>query len=145
MSFALIQHYQFPLRDPFEEGHILTATEAHVLNWHRARLIQKIVHRWVMDAQDECTDTILSVEEMKALTDRISEFDRNYELQPAKEPKTSILEYNLEMLAGNFLSRNGNLNPRKEDIEAIKRTPEIQAKARDLIKSSTFSFEELFA
>ena len=148
MSFIVIQHYQFPIRDPFVEGHVLTDVEANVMNWHRARLIQKIVYKWVVEAIDtaiEAGDTILSVEEVDALLQRITAFDAEYELSKAKEPRTSILEYNLELLASNFLYKKGDGEPSREDIERIKKVPEIQARARDLIKSGTFSLSELIA
>jgi len=151
MSHIVIQHYQFPITDPFREGHVLTETEANVLNWHRARLIQKIVLKWTSEVIDKAIErdgpsAILSVEEVDALTKRIIEFDANYTLSKAKEPRTSILEYNLELLASNFLysKMNGDgAEPSREDIERIKRVPEIQARARDLIRSGTFSLAEL--
>ena len=143
MSFLVIGNYQFPIHDPFEEGMPLSAVEANVLNWHRARLIQKIVYKWVMDAIGQAEGELLSVEEVAQLTARITEFDRLYELQMAKEPRMAVLEYNLELLAQNFLRTNGYTELRKEDIERIKKTPEIQERARDLIRSSSFSFEEL--
>lgn len=152
MSFIVAQHYQFPIRDPFKEGHVLTETEANVLNWHRARLIQKIVLKWVTEVIDKAIEnnggdpnTILSVEEVDMLTQRIADFDYDYKLSKAKEPRTSILEYNLDLLASNFLYRNGDGEPSAEDIERIKRVPEIQARARDLIRSGTFSLSELLA
>lgn len=152
MSFIVAQHYQFSIRDPFVKGHVLTAVEANVLNWHRARLIQKIVQKWVIAAIEEAItangsdpSTILSVEEVEALRQRIEDFDYEYELKEAKEPRTSILEYNLELLASNFLYKNGDILPSPEDVERIKKVPEIQARARDLIKSSTFSLSELLA
>jgi hypothetical protein len=150
MSYIVVQHYQFPIRDPFKEGDILTEIEANVLNWHRARLISRIVSRWVTDVIDLSErsdgwnpDDLLSAEEVENLTQRIIEFDENYNLSKAKEPKVSLLEYNLELLASNFLYRNGNGEPSEEDIARIKKAPEIQAKARDLIKSGTFSLSEL--
>jgi hypothetical protein len=153
MSFIVVQHYQFPIRDPFKEGHVLTETEANVLNWHRARLIQKIVHKWVTEAIDHAIEasgddpnTILSVAEVDSITQRITDFDAEYKLSKAKEPRTSILEYNLELLASNFLYKNGingGEEPSPEDLARIKRVPEIQARARDLIKSGTFSLSEL--
>jgi hypothetical protein len=146
MSHIVVQHYQFPIRDPFETGHVMTAIEAHVLNWHRARLIQKIIKPWVLDVLVKNGSAILSVEELNKLSQRIEEFDKNYTLSPAKEPKTSVLEYNLNMLAENFLRHNGgSTDLRPEDIERIKKTPEIQARARELIQSSTFALEELMA
>ena len=146
MSFAVVHLYQFPISDPFSAGHVMTETEANVLNWHRARLIQKIVHRWVTEVIDDNggEDSILSAESVAALRDRISEFDRNYNLQPAKEPRASILEYHLDVLARNFLYQNGYTDLREEDVERIKKTPDIQKRARELIKSSTFTLEELF-
>lgn len=145
MSFVVIQHYQFPIRDPYREGHVLTDVEASVLNWHRARLIHKIVYRWAIDVIENSENTILSVEEVDKLTQRIIAFDQEYELTRAKEPRTSILEYNLELLASNFLYKKGDEEPSREDIERIKRVPEIQARARDLIKSGTFSLSELIS
>jgi hypothetical protein len=147
MSFLVIQHYQFPITDPFKEGHVLTAVEAQVLNWHRARLIQKIVYKWIMDTIEESGNDILSQKEVEGLTARIRNFDWQYELQMAKEPRQGALEYNLKLLAENFLrSRGINVTDlREEDIDRIKRTPEIQARARDLIRSSAFSFDELMA
>lgn len=149
MSFIVVQQYQFQIRDPYSEGHILTDVEANVLNWHRARLIQKIVHRWVVEAIEAAVEAsgdpniLLSVDEVEAISQRIIDFDYDYKLSKAKEPKTSILEYNLELLAFNFLYRRGDEEPSREDIERIKRVPEIQARARELIKSGSFSLAEL--
>lgn len=149
MSYIVVQQYQFPIRDPYSEGHVLSAVEANVLNWHRARLIQKIVHKWVVEVIEEAIaeagdpTILLSVEQMEAIRQRITDFDYDYKLSRAKEPKTSILEYNLELLASNFLYRRGDDEPSREDIERIKKVPEIQARARELIRSGTFSLEEL--
>lgn len=151
MSYIVVQHYQFPIHDPFSEGHVLTEVEAQVLNWHRARLIQKIVHKWVVEEIEAAiADTgddynVLTVEQVDKLLKRIAEFDESYTLSKAKEPKTSVLEYNLDLLATNFLYRKGEDDPSREDIEKIKKAPEIQARARDLIRSSTFSLSELIA
>jgi len=152
MSFIVVQHYQFPIRDPFTEGHILTETEAHVLNWHRARLIQKIVAKWVVETIEEAIGsngsnpgTLLSVAQVEDLTRRIVEFDAEYELSRAKEPKVSLLEYNLDLLASNLLYIKGAEEPSQDDIDRIKKAPEIQARARDLIRSGTFNLAELLA
>ena len=147
MSYIVIQHYQFPISDPFKAGHVMTEVEANVLNWHRARLIQKIVRTWVLEAIDTKGESLLSFQEAFELEQRIRDFDRIYQLSPAKEPKTSVLEYNLDLLVQNFLLRN-NLNEvitRKEDIDRIKKTPEIQERARDMIRSSEIAFEELMS
>jgi len=142
MSFIVVQHYQFPIEDPFYAGYPLTPIEADVLNWHRTRLIQKIVNRWILEAIEKAGGDLLSVEEVKEMADRVREFDLQYELLPVKPPKPALLEYHLTMLAENFLLRNGK-RLREEDVERIKKTPEIQARARELIRSSTFSLEEL--
>ena len=146
MSFIVIQHYQFPIRDPYEKGHVMTETEANVLNWHRASLIQKTTQRWVIEAINGKEDKeLLSLEELDKLTWRIKEFDATYEISPRKTPKQSILEYNLEMLAEGVLFLGGNLEPEEEDLERVKRTPEIQARARDLIRVANTTTEELLS
>jgi len=144
MSFIVIQHYQFPIRDPFEAGHVLTETEANVLNWHRASLIQKTTQRWVLEAING-SEELLSLEELDKLTWRIKEFDATYELSPRRPPKQSILEHNLELLAEGLLFLNGEMEPEEEDLERVKRTPEIQAKARALIRAANFTPEELLS
>lgn len=144
MAFIVIQEYQFPIRDPYEAGHVLTELEANVLNWHRASLIQKTTQRWVIEAING-SDTILSPQALDELAARIKEFDDRYELSPRKSPRKSILEYNLELVANGILLRAGEFEPSEEDLERVKKTPEVQARARDLIKSSTFSVEELLS
>jgi hypothetical protein len=144
MSFIVIQHYQFPIKDPFEAGHVLTEAEASVLNWYRAGLIQKTTQRWVLEAINGSPD-ILSIQTLDELAARIKEFDARYELSPRKAPRKSILEYNLDLVANGILLRSGEFEPSEEDIERVKKTPEVQARARDLIKSSTFSVEELLS
>jgi hypothetical protein len=144
MAFIVIQEYQFPIRDPYEAGHVLTELEANVLNWHRAGLIQKTTQRWVLEVING-SDSILSVEALAELREKIVEFDSRYELSPRKSPKKSILEYNLDLVANGILLRAGEFEPSEEDIERVKRTPEVQARARDLIRSSTFSVEELLS
>ena len=144
MSFIVIQHYQFPIRDPYKEGHVLTEVEAGVLNWHRAGLIQKTTQRWVLEAINGSQE-LLSMEELDKLTWRIKEFDQAYELSARKTPKESTLEHNLNIIAEGVLLLDDNLEPSEEDIERVKRTPEVQARARDMIKSSTFTVEDLLA
>jgi hypothetical protein len=51
----------------------------------------------------------------------------------------------LELVANGILLRAGEFEPSEEDLERVKKTPEVQARARDLIKSSTFSVEELLS
>jgi hypothetical protein len=144
MSFIVIQHYQFPTRDPYKAGHVLTEIEANVLNWHRASLIQKTTQRWVLEAING-SEELLSMEELDKLTWRIKEFDATYEFSPRKTPKQSILEHNLDLLAEGILFLNGNMDPEEEDLERIKRTPEVQAKARALIRAGSFKPEELLS
>jgi len=144
MSFIVIQHYQFPIRDPYEEGHVLTEAEAGILNWYRASLIQKTTQRWVVEATSE-TDDILSVEKLDEIALKIKEFDATYKLGVRRPPKKSSLEYNLELVANGILLRAGEFDPTEEDLERVKRTPEVQARARDLIRSGTFSIHDLSA
>jgi hypothetical protein len=143
MVFIIIQHYQFPIREPFKEGHVMTETEANILNWHRATLIQKTTQRWVIEAANDLEVDILPVEEVDKLASRIREFDEQYELSPRKAVRKSSLEYNLDLVANGVLLRGGELDPTEEDLERVKRTPEVQARARELVRSSTFSKEEL--
>jgi|SRR5215831_11238600 len=142
MSFIVIQHYQFPIRDPFEAGHVLTEVEAGVLNWHRAGLVQKTVQRWVLEVISE-TDDLLSQEQLSELETRIKEFDSNYEFSPRRPTKKSNLEFNLDLVASGVLLRAGEFEPSDEELELVKKTPEVQARARDIIRSSTFSRDEL--
>ena len=142
--FIVIQHYQFPIKAPFSEGHVLSAAEASVLNWHRASLLQKTTQRWVTEAANGSQD-LLSMEELDKLAWRIKEFDTSYELSERKAPKESLLEHNLNLVAENILLIGGNFDPTEEDLERVKRTPEVQARARDLIHVSTFSMSELIA
>ena len=144
MSYIVIQHYQFPVKDPFKAGHVLTEIEAGVLNWHRAGLIQKTTQRWITEAQNG-SDELLSVEKLDELGARIKEFDENYELSERKPPKPSALEYHLVQIAEGLLLLQGQLEYTEEDIERIKRTPEVQTRARDLIRSGTFTMDELLA
>jgi len=142
--WIVIQEYQFPIQAPYEAGHVLTETEANVLNWHRAGLIQKTTQRWILEAT-EGLDDLLSVEELEKLAWRIKEFDAAYELSPRRAPKKSSLEHNLELVANGILLRAGELEPSEEDLERVKKTPEVQARARDLVRSSTFTFAELLS
>jgi len=144
MSYIVIQHYQFPVRDPFKEGHVLTEIEAGVLNWHRAGLIQKTTQRWIIEALNG-GDELLSVEKVDELRERIREFDEKYELSERKPPKQSSLEFNLTKIAQGLLFLQGNLDFTEEDVERIKRTPEVQARARDIIRSGTFTMEEILS
>jgi len=144
MSYIVIQHYQFPIQDPFKEGHVLTELEAGVLNWHRAGLIQKTTQRWIAEAMNGA-DEILSVEKLDELGERIKEFDEKYELSERKPPKPSSLEFNLRQIAEGLLLLQGHLQYTEEDLERIKRTPEVQARARDLIRSGTFTMEDLLS
>lgn len=145
MSFIVIEHYQFPLNDPYREGTILSAEEALVLNWHRARLIQKAVTRWVADAIDRSPHDICTMEELDAIAAEVAEFDRQYNLSFKKEPRGSILEYHLESIAEAILRRSGITNPKKEDVERVKRTPQVQEQARDRVRSGIFTFEDLLS
>ena len=122
----------------------MTELEAGVLNWHRAGLIQKTTQRWVTEAMNG-GDELLSTEALDEITARIQEFDEKYELSERKPPKPSALEHNLHQIAEGLLLLQGNLQYTEEDIERIKRTPEVQARARDLIRSSTFTMADLLS
>jgi hypothetical protein len=143
--FVVVEQYQFPISAPYEEGHVMTATEATVLNWHRARLVQKLVTRMVMMEINASDNDLLSVGELDALQARIAAFDEAYELDFKREPRISVLEYHLEMLATDLLKRAGHEEPTEEQIERVKRAPQIQEKARDRIRAGIFSFEELLS
>lgn len=140
--YIVFQHYQFPIRDPYKEGQVMTELEANVLNWHRAGLIQKTIQRWVSEVITG-GDEILPMETLDKLEAKIKEFDDNYELAPRKPPRKSVLEYNLEQVAYGYFYGKGEFEPTEEDLEKVKRTPEVQARARDLIKSSIMSIDEL--
>lgn len=144
MSYIIIQHYQFPVSDPFVEGHILSEKEANILNWHRASLIQKTMQRKVMEVINQ-SDDFLTVNQLDELAEQIKEFDSKYELGERRPPRQSILEHTLDLVANGVLLRAGEFEPSEEDLERVKRTPEVQARARDIIRSSTFSVEELLS
>ena len=144
MSHIIILHYQFPIRDPYEAGHVLTEVEANVLNWHRANLIQKTTQRWVIEASNGSED-LLSMEELDKIAWRIKEFDQTYELSARKPPRKAALEYHLDSVALGVLLRAGEFEPAEEDLERVKRTPEVQARARDLVKASSFSEADLLS
>jgi hypothetical protein len=143
--FVVVEQYQFPISAPYHAGYTLSETEAAVLNWHRARLVQKLVTRWAVPIINSSPNDILSVEEVASLATEIADFDSTYELEFKREPKSSILEYHLNLLALDFLKRSGVEHFGKEAIERIKRTPQIQERARDRIRSGVFSFEELLS
>ena len=144
VSHIIIQHYQFPIRDPYKEGHVLTDVEANVLNWHRANLIQKTTQRWVIEAANGSED-LLSMEELDKIAWRIKEFDQAYELSARKAPRKAALEYHLDAVASGILLRAGEFEPSEEDLERVKRTPEVQERARDLVRASNFSQEDLLS
>lgn len=144
MSYIVVGYYQFPLEDPYHEGYILSDNEARILSWYRARLIQRALSKPLEDAIDASPNDILTVEEVEELSRMVEAFNASYELEFKKEPKTSILEYHLQQIAEDILYRAGQTDLKAEDIERVKRTPEVQARARDRVKSGTFSFEELF-
>jgi|SRR5215471_17106744 len=143
MSFIVIEHYQFPIRDPYTEGHVMTDIEAKVLNWHRARLIQRLIQKNITEAIENSPNDILNPAEVDVLKQYVKLFDQQYELSFKKEPNSSILEYHLDNIARGILSLNGISNPREEDIELVKRTPQVQDQARAKIRSGRFSFEDL--
>lgn len=145
MSYIVIGYYQFTLEDPYHEGYILSDNEAKILSWYRARLIQRALTKPIEDAVDASPNDVLTQEEVEELSKTVEAFNASYELEFKKEPKTSILEYHLQMIAEDILYRAGQTDLRQEDIDRVKRTPEVQARARDRVKSGTFSFEELFS
>ena len=145
MSHVVFQHYQFPIRDPYKAGQEIGEIEAGILNWYRAGLIQKTTSRWVMEVIEDSPNDILTMEELDEIESRLEEYDAGYELAARRPPKKSTLEYNLELVAMGILLQQGEFEPSEEDMERVKRTPEVQARARDLIRSSTFSVEELMS
>lgn len=145
MSYIVIGYYQFNIADPYEEGYVLSDKEAKILSWYRARLIQRAMTKPIQDAIDASPNEILTPEEVEELSHTVDAFNASYELEFKKEPKSSILEYHLQQLAENILYRAGQTDLKHEDVELIKKTPEVQARARERVKSGTFSFEELFS
>lgn len=145
MSFIVVGYYQFNLDDPYREGHVMTEQEAKILSWYRARLIQRAMTKPIQDAIDASPNEILTLEEIEALSKQVDAFNASYTLEFKKEPKSSILEYHLQMIAENILYRAGQTSPAPSDVERVKKTPEVQSRARDRVKSGTFSFEELFS
>ena len=145
MSWIVVQHYQFPIRDPYEAGHVLTEVEAGVLNWHRAGLIQKTMQRKILEAIASSEEDILPLEKLDEIKQSVVEFDASYELGARKTPRKSTLEYNLDLVANGVLLMDGELEPSEEDLERVKRTPEVQERARDLVRSSTFTAAELLS
>jgi|SRR5215471_12131831 len=145
MSWIVVQHYQFPIRDPYEAGHVLTEVEAGVLNWHRAGLIQKTMQRKILEAIASSEEDILPMEKLDEIRQSVVDFDATYELGARKTPRKSTLEYNLDLVANGVLLMDGELEPSEEDLERVKRTPEVQERARDLVRSSTFTAAELLS
>jgi hypothetical protein len=145
MSYIVIGYYQFALEDPYSEGYILSESEARILSWYRARLIQRALTKPIQDAIDASPNEILSPEEVEELSHTVDAFNASYELEFKKEPKCSILEYHLQQIAENILYRSGQTDLKQEDVDRVKKVPEVQARARDRVKSGTFSFEELFS
>ena len=143
MSFIVIEHYQFPIRDPYYEGYSLTATEACVLNWHRAHLIQRSVTRWAQEYIKSSPNDLLTPEELEPLATQIYDFDTDYELSFKKEPKKATLEYHLDAVATELLEQAGYPNPAQEDIDKVKKAPQVQSKARERVRLSAFSLSEL--
>lgn len=144
MSFIVVGYYQFPIDDPYVEGHVMTAEEASILSWYRARLIQRSASKWIQDIIDSSENDILAPDELADLTHKVSEYSSSYRLEFKKEPRSSILEYYLDQIAKGILLRAGQFDPKKEDLERVKKTPEVQSRARDRVRSGTFSLAELF-
>lgn len=145
MSFIVVDYYQFNIDDPYHEGYVLSDNEAKVLSWYRARLIQRAMTKPIEDAIEASPHEILTVEEVEELSKEVDAFNASYQIEFKKEPKSSILEYHLQQIAENILYSAGQIDCSQEDIERVKKTPEVQARARDRVKSGTFSFEELFS
>ena len=134
LSYIVLDIYQFELSLPYTAGHVLTETEASVLNWHRAELIQKIAYRWLHQIKHPNDKSILSFHEIDLLQERITHLDSEYHLAPRHAPAQSYLDKHLEGMARRFLDRTGEA-PTPERIRELKRSPVIRDLTRRLIEN----------
>lgn len=135
MPDVAISQYQFPISEPYVSGHILTETEANVLNWHRIDLIRKIALKWVNSMERTAPDGVLTLDQMDLLAEKIRQLDETYVLAPKPPPRDSSYQRELQLVAHGRVRKDGPL-PQAEyqaRMAAEMAKPEVRQRARQLL------------
>lgn len=123
-----IRQYQFPISEPFAEGHKLTVAEARALNMYRADRIRRILWRKVELAVASLPEgTLLAETHLGSLRAEAKRIDEAYSFSAAGNgyrEKTGTIEVEARRLVEDL----GGLS--EEEVKAKALDPKILEEAR---------------